>query len=356
MGRNMVTDHIEIDEETLQDIINIETGLLYPLEGFMNEADFRSVVDQYTLSDGQVFTIPITLDVPEDTYLESGNTLHLTFCGEHVADMKVEDTYHMTDADIEKVFRTLDMKHPGVKKEKERSSLRIGGKTTLTDKTLLQDALKPEETKKIFADKGWKTIVGFQTRNPIHKAHEHLQRIGLEVCDGLFINPIIGWKKPGDFTQEAVVAAYERMVEEFYPKNSVYTAGLKTQMRYAGPREAVFHAIIRRNLGCTHFIIGRDHAGVGGFYGAYDAHALARELSEQYDLGIQLLLLHEPYYCRKCGMVVSEKNCGHYETDRIEISGTIIRKYINEGTIPDEIMLRKEIFDAILDCQQIFIE
>lgn len=349
-------DYIEIDEETLQDIINIETGLLYPLKGFMNEADFRSVVDRYTLSDGQVFTIPITLDVPEDTSLEFGQILHLAFRGKHVADMEVEDTYRLTDVDIEKVFHTLDMEHPGVKKEKERSSLRVGGKTTLTDQTLLQGALKPEEAKKIFADKGWKTVVGFQTRNPVHKAHEHLQRIGLEVCDGLFINPIIGWKKPGDFTQEAVVAAYERMVEEFYPKHSVYMAGLKTQMRYAGPREAVFHATIRRNLGCTHFIIGRDHAGVGGFYGAYDAHALARELSNKYDLGIQLLLLHEPYYCKKCGMVVSEKNCSHYETDRIEISGTIIRKYINEGTIPDEIMLRREIFDAILECEQIFIE
>lgn len=348
-------DFIEIDEETLQDIINIETGLLYPLQGFMNEADFRSVVDTYRLASGDVFTIPITLDVPEDTGLAPGQTLHLSFHGNHVADMEVEDTYHMTDADIEKVFCTLDEKHPGVKKEKERSTLRVGGKTVLLDKSLLEDALKPEKTKKIFADKGWKSVVGFQTRNPIHKAHEHLQRIGLEVCDGLFINPIIGWKKKGDFTQEAVVAAYERMVEEFYPHNSVYMEGLKTQMRYAGPREAVFHAIIRRNLGCTHFIIGRDHAGVGGFYGAYDAHALARKLAEKYDLGVELLLLHEPYYCKKCGMVVSEKNCGHYKTDRVEISGTIIRKYINEGAIPDEIMLRKEIFDAILKCEQIFI-
>ncbi len=351
-----MTELLEINEETLQDIINIETGLLYPLKGFMNERDFRGVVDNYMLSDGQVFTIPITLDVPEDMRLTCGQTLHLSFQGKHVADVEVEDSYHMTDADIKKVFCTLEEKHPGVKKEKERSSLRVGGKTVLLDKSLLQDALKPEETKRIFKEKGWKTIAGFQTRNPIHKAHEHLQRIALEICDGLFINPIIGWKKKGDFTQEAVVAAYEKMVEEFYPKDCVYMAGLKTQMRYAGPREAVFHAIIRRNLGCTHFIIGRDHAGVGGFYGAYDAHALARELSAKHDLGIQLLLLHEPYYCRKCGMVVSEKNCSHYETDRIEISGTIIRKYINEGAIPDEIMLRKEIFDAILDCGKIFIE
>lgn len=349
-------DFVEINEETLQDIINIETGLLYPLKGFMNEVDFRSVVDRYTLSDGQVFTIPVTLDVPEDISLVQGQMLHLSFRGRHVADMEVEDTYRMTDADIEKVFCTLDMNHPGVRKEKERSPRRVGGKTVLLDTTHLGDALRPENTKKIFTDKGWKTVVGFQTRNPIHKAHEHLQRIGLEVCDGLFINPIIGWKKKGDFTQEAVVAAYEEMVKKYYPKDSVYMEGLKTQMRYAGPREAVFHAIIRRNLGCTHFIIGRDHAGVGGFYGAYDAHALARKLSEQYDIGIQLLLLHEPYYCKKCGMVVSEKNCSHYKTDRIEISGTIIRQYINEGAIPDEIMLRKEIFDAILNCGQVFIE
>ena len=310
----------------------------------------------YTLSDGQVFTIPVTLDIPEDMSLKNGQILHLSFKGKHVADMEVEDTYRMADADIEKVFRTLDEKHPGVRKEKERSPLRAGGKTILLDQSLLEDALKPEDTRKVFAEKGWKTVVGFQTRNPIHKAHEHLQRIGLEVCDGLFINPITGWKKKGDFTQEAVLAAYEKMAEEFYPKESVFLAGLKTQMRYAGPREAVFHAIIRRNLGCTHFIIGRDHAGVGGFYGAYDAHALAGQLSEKFDLGIQLLLLHEPYYCKKCGMVVSQKNCSHYETDRIEISGTIIRKYINEGAIPNEIMLRREIFDAILNCGQIFIE
>lgn len=349
-------DTIEINEETLQDIINIETGLLVPLTGFMNEEDFKSVVEHCTLSDGQVFTIPITLDIPKDMQVDAGQILHLTFQNNHVADLEVEDTYLMTDADIEKVFRTLDERHPGVRKEKERSPLRVGGKTTLVQRTLLKDALKPENTKRIFAQKGWKTVVGFQTRNPIHKAHEHLQRIGLEICDGLFINPIVGWKKRGDFTQEAVIAAYEKMIEQFYPKDSVYMAGLKTQMRYAGPREAIFHAIIRRNLGCTHFIIGRDHAGVGGFYEPYDAHELARELSGRYDIGIQLLLLHEPYYCRKCGMVVTEKNCSHYQTERVEISGTIIRKYISEGAIPDEIMLRKEVFDAILDCKQIFIE
>lgn len=348
-------DLIEISEETLQDIINIETGLFYPLKGFMTKTQFRSVVDECLLSEREVFTIPITLDVPQNREPLPGQLLPLFFRNKKVADLEVEDVFYITDEDIKKIFGTVDMRHPGVRKEKERSALRVGGKVRLFDRTLLKDALCPEETKKIFSEKGWKTVVGFQTRNPIHKAHEHLQRIGLEVCDGLFINPIIGWKKPGDFTQEAVIAAYQKMIEMFYPQDSVYMAGLKTQMRYAGPREAVFHAIIRRNLGCTHFIIGRDHAGVGGFYGAYDAHKLSKELAEKYDLGIQLLLLHEPYYCKKCGMVVSEKNCGHYATERVEISGTIIRQYINEGMIPDEIMLRREVFDAILGCEQIFI-
>lgn len=347
-----------VNEETLQDIVNIETGLLYPLDGFMREADFRSVVDNYTLVTGQVFTIPVTLDVPEEVFNRVGERENLEICmdGECVATICVESKFQMTDADLEKVFRTLELAHPGVKKEKSRSPYRVGGKTTLLKKELLESALKPEKTKGIFQEKGWKTVVGFQTRNPIHKAHEHIQRLGLEICDGLFINPIVGWKKQGDFTEEAVIAAYETMTREFYPSERVYMAGLKTQMRYAGPREAVFHAIIRRNLGCTHFIIGRDHAGVGGYYGAYDAHELASKLAAEHDLGIQLLLTREPYYCTKCKQIVTDNTCGHYATHRMEISGTIIRKYISEGHIPDEIMMRQEIFQAILDCGKVFIE
>jgi sulfate adenylyltransferase len=349
---------IEINEETLQDIINIETGLLYPLDGFMGEADFRSVVDNYTMADGQVFTIPVTLDVDSGIYreIDSVDKLELIYQGEAVAELSVDSAYEMTDADIKKVFTTLDEAHPGVAKEKARSPYRVGGKTKLLKKSLLEDALKPADTKQIFREKGWRTIVGFQTRNPIHKAHEHIQRLGLEICDGLFINPIVGWKKKGDFTQEAVIAAYKAMIKEFYPSDRVYMDGLKTQMRYAGPREAVFHAIIRRNLGCTHFIIGRDHAGIGGYYGAYDAHALARKIIAEHDLGIELLLTREPYYCKKCKQIVTDRTCSHYNTDRVEVSGTIVRKYITDGFMPDEIMLRKEILEAILQCDRIFIE
>lgn len=348
---------ILISEETLQDAINIETGLLYPLKGFMEEADFRGVVDSYKLADGQVFTIPVTLDVSEAVFqsVEIGEPLLLIWQNEPVAEMTVGSKFVMAEADIEKIFKTLEDTHPGVYKERSRYPWRVGGTVRILKKELLEHALKPHELKRIFRDKGWKTVVGFQTRNPIHKAHEHIQRIGLELCDGLFINPIIGWKKKGDFTQEAVMAAYQTMAEHFYPADRIYIAGLKTQMRYAGPREAVFHAIIRRNLGCTHFIIGRDHAGVGGFYGAYDAHALAARLAEENDIGIHLLLTREPYYCTKCGQIVTDKTCAHYTTDRIEISGTIIRKYIHDGFIPDEIMMRQEVFSSILSCNKIFI-
>lgn len=352
----MAIDRLDISEETLQDIINIETGLLYPLKGFMNKYDFRSVVDNYTLTDGNVFTIPVTLDAPMDVDIAIGQKLALIYDGKHVADIDVEDSYLTDDSDWEKVFKTIETAHPGVKKEKERSKRRIGGKTHIADNSILNDALKPTETKSMFKSKGWKTVVGFQTRNPVHKAHEHIQRLGLEICDGLFINPIVGWKKKGDFSQEAVMAAYEAMTEQFYPSDRVYLAGLKTQMRYAGPREAVFHAIIRRNLGCTHFIIGRDHAGVGGYYGAYDAHDLAREIQSEHDLGINLLLTREPYYCSKCKQIVTDKTCSHYDTHRIEISGTIVRKYISDGALPDEMIMRQEILDAILGCEHIFVE
>ena len=347
-----------INEETLQDVINIEMGLLAPLRGFMGKEDTRSVVDSCRLQNGEVFPIPVTLDVPEETAraLRPGETLGLTSGGRTVAEIDVESVFELTPEDIAAVFLTSETAHPGVKKELERSPWRVGGPVRLLDRSLLEGALRPEETKRAFAERGWKTVVGFQTRNPVHKAHEHLQRAGLELCDGLFINPITGWKKKGDFTQEAVMAGYRAMIDNFYPKGRVYIAGLKTQMRYAGPREAVFHAIIRRNLGCTHFIIGRDHAGVGGYYGAYDAHALARRLAAENDLGIELLLMREPYYCSICGQVVTDKHCGHYDTGRVEISGTIIRKYLSEGHIPDELMMRKEVFHAILACGQIFIE
>ena len=341
----------ELNEELLQDCINIANGLFYPLNGFMSSSDYHSVVENMTLSNGQVWTIPIGLDIDHETYMNAvdSKTLNLTYKSKIVAYLEIDDCYIIEiEKDINKIFGTDDTKHPGVKKELLKFKYRVGGKVVVTDESILEDSLKPADTKLYFKNKGWKTIAGFQTRNPVHKAHEHLQRVALEVCDALFINPLVGWKKIGDFSEEAVVNGYQTMIDEYYTGLNVYFDALRTPMRYAGPREAVFHAIIRRNLGCTHFIIGRDHAGVGDYYGKYEAQDLARKIISNYDLGIELLLLSEPYYCKKCSQIVSDKTCNHSDEHIQKISGTQIRAMLAEGKRPSELFMRAEVADSII--------
>jgi sulfate adenylyltransferase len=341
----------EVNEELLQDFINLCTGLFAPCNGFMNSADYRSVVDTCTLTSGEVFSLPITLDVNKKTFDNAKKTDRITllFNGHEAGSVVIEDCFEIDPLlDVRKVFATGERKHPGVNRELGRHRYRIGGKTFLKSGRFSRGSMLPEKLQNIFKKKGWKTVVGFQTRNPVHRAHEHLQRIGLEICDGLFINPIVGWKKIGDFSETAVMRSYEVMVNSFYPRSRVFLQGLKTPMRYAGPREAIFHAIIRRNVGCTHFIIGRDHAGVGNYYGIYEAHTLAQKIMKRNNLGIELLLLKEPYFCCACEEVVSENTCGHPATNKIEISGTLIRQAFSEGRVPDSRMMRPKISKAIL--------
>lgn len=341
----------ELNEELLQDCINITNGLFYPLDGFMSSLDYHSVVNKMTLSNGEVWTIPIGLDIDYETYIKAveNKQLFLYFNTNEIGYINIDDCYTVDiNNDILKIYGTNDNKHPGIKKEKSKSKYRIGGKITITDTSILKHSLKPKETKEYFTLKGWKTIAGFQTRNPVHKAHEHLQRVALEVCDALFINPLVGWKKVGDFSEEAVLNGYQTMIDEYYVGLNVYFDTLKTPMRYAGPREAIFHAIIRRNLGCTHFIIGRDHAGVGDYYGKYEAQELAKKILADHDLGIELLLLSEPYYCKKCAQIVSDKTCKHGNEYIQKISGTQIRTMLADGKRPSEIFMRPEVADSII--------
>lgn len=341
----------EISSETLQDLVNLRMGLYSPLNGFMTSLDYHNVVDQMMLSDRTLWTLPITLDVPHEIFKQAvdADKLFLTHNNREVANVEISDCFKIdAKADVKKIFKTDDLQHPGVQMELARSVYRVGGKISITDESVLDGALDPEKTRSIFLKKGWKTIVGFQTRNPVHKAHEHLQRVGLEICDGLFINPLVGWKKAGDFSEQAVMNAYECMIENYYPKDHVHLEGLRTYMRYAGPREAVFHAIIRKNLGCTHFIIGRDQAGVGGYYGKYEAQDLARTLQSQGDLGIQLLLLKGPYFCGKCDQIVSEKHCGHDDHHTTPVSGTMIRETLSRSERPDPRFMRPDIADVII--------
>lgn len=342
----------EINEETLQDVINIEVGLFYPLTGFMDSKDYNSVVNEMTLSDSNVWTIPITLDIDKNTFIKATdlNKIVLTYKNKDIAILEIEDLFKIKESDIRKIYGTEDESHPGVMKEKNRYPYRVGGKIIIIDKSIIKNTLSPKETKKYFLEKKWKTIVGFQTRNVIHKAHEYLQRIGLEFCDALFINPLVGWKKSGDFSEEAVENGYKKMIDVYYKGLNIYFDTLKTPMRYAGPREAIFHAIIRRNLGCTHFIIGRDHAGVGNFYGKYEAHELAKKIKNKYTLGIELLLLKEPYYCNICKQMVSENCCNH--KDIIRISGTEIREKLISGETPSEIYMREVVSNEILKLKE----
>jgi sulfate adenylyltransferase len=342
----------EISEETLQDLINIEIGLFKPLTGFMDAKDYNCVVNEMKLADGTVWTIPITLDVDEQTIKNIIGTkeLILTFKDKDIALLEIEDIYKIQKEDIKKVYKTDDRNHPGVKKELNRYSYRVGGSTQLLEKNFLNNALNPKITKEYFKTMGWESVVGFQTRNVIHRAHEYLHRIGLEFCDALFINPLVGWKKVGDFSEKAVDNGYRKMIDIYYKDLNVYYDTLKTPMRYAGPREAIFHAIIRKNLGCTHFIIGRDHAGVGDYYGKYEAHKLAKQILKTDDLGIELLLLKEPYYCNICEQMVSENCCAH--DDIIRISGTEIRDMLANSREPSTIYMRKEIATEIIKLKE----
>lgn len=343
-----------IDPQTLQDCVNLSLGLFTPLNGFMNSDDYNSVVNNMLLANGEVWTIPLSFDVDFDTFRTAKNAdentrLFLYHNNIEIGFIEVDDCYEIEpELDTMKIFNTSDSRHPGVMMELKRHKYRIGGKVTITNQTILNGALNPSSTKKLFTENGWKTIAGFQTRNPIHKAHEYLQRVALEVCDALFINPLVGWKKSGDFSEKSVVVGYQAMMDHYYKGLNIHFDTIRTPMRYAGPREAIFHAIIRRNLGCTHFIIGRDHAGVGDFYGKYEAHELARTITSKHDIGINLLLLSEPFYCHKCEQIVSEHTCNHDELMIERISGTKIRSKLSRNQRPSEIMMRKEVSDSII--------
>jgi sulfate adenylyltransferase len=354
MSRKIVS--LYISNDTVLEVYNITTGAFSPLKGFMDSADYKNVVEKMRLSNGKPWTIPITLDVAEEKVnkLTKAEKIVLKDIKDtEIAELIIEDIYKVNFSnDIKKVFLTEDKSHPGIAKEISRSVYRVGGPIHILKKNyelLPAYSLSPQETKKKFTQKGWETITGFQTRNPIHRAHEYLQRIAMEITDGLFIQPLVGWKKSDDFSPEAIIKSYEKMIDKFYPKNKIVMGVLTTPMRYAGPREAIFHAIIRRNHGCTHFIVGRDHAGVGNYYGKYDAHNLCEKFP---DLGIKIIKLAGPYYCKKCANIVTERTCPHSKIDTFAISGTFIRSLLSQGKIPAKEYMRKEIAQVLIDMRK----
>jgi len=351
---------VTIDDDYVSDVRNIARGVFSPLEGFMTKEAVLSTAYDMKLPSGVPFTIPIILDVDktETGHFTVGDSIALqNQQGDRVAVMEVEGIFDFDRRKVAKaVFQTDDPKHPGVANLLSKKECFVGGRVLLLDnskKPIERYNLEPKETRILFREKGWKSIVAFQTRNPIHRAHEYLQRCALEVVDGLFINPLIGRKKQGDFKDQLILASYETMMAQFYPKNRVAMAILPTRMNYAGPKEAIHHAIMRKNFGCTHFIVGRDHAGVGNYYGTFDA----QEIFEQFpDLGIEPLKFEHSFYCRKCLCFATAKTCSHGKEDRTPPSGSLIRELITKKEIvPDKIM-RKEISELLISFDHPFVE
>lgn len=351
---------IRLDSESVSDVENLAMGVFSPLAGFMGRQDFEHVLDQMRLSNDLPWPIPIVLDAEEEaaSQLEEGEDVLLADdSGSPVAVLHIEEKYTYDKGDLAaKVFQTTDTAHPGVAKVKKMKDVLLAGPVDLLQVSPTpfdRYKLTPKETRILFKEKGWRTVVGFQTRNTPHIGHEYVQKTALTFTDGIFVNPVIGRKKKGDFKDEVILASYEELIRNYYLKERAVMAILQMEMRYAGPREAIFHAIIRKNFGCTHIIIGRDHAGVGSYYSPYAAQDIFDDFP---DLGIIPLFFKSFYFCRKCQSVVNEKTCPHPPSEQIQFSGTRIRDMLVAGKIPPPELMRAEVAKIIMDFEDPFVE
>ena len=352
---------ISITNDLANDVENIADGIFSPLEGFLNQQDFESVVSRGRLANDVAWTIPIVLDVDEDTskkIKDAGDVLLKNPEGTGVAILHVEDVFSFDKSKMnDGVYGTNDAAHPGVAKTNSMKNFLIGGKIDYiqrpNESEIRNNRLTAIQTREYFEKSGWKTIVAFQTRNPPHVAHEMLQKTAITTRDGVFVNPLIGKKKSGDFKDEVIVKAYETMISNYYSENRCKLATLHTEMRYAGPKEAIHHAIMRQNYGCTHIIIGRDHAGVGKFYDPFAAHKIFDDYPE---LDITPIFFPAFFYCKKCLTFTNPKVCPHDADSREQISGTMLREMLQKGQSPSEFILRPEVAKVIIDFDKPFVE
>jgi sulfate adenylyltransferase len=350
---------IEVSNDLQNDIENIADGIFSPLEGFVGQDDFQSIIKFGRLKNDLAWTIPIILDVDEQIAIKMKDSRQVTLRvgNNHFGVIYVEEVYSFDKLGmIKSIYQTDDLKHPGVIKMIRMKDRLVGGKIEVIKRIprapLRVHRMTPSETRLEVHKRGWKTMVGFQTRNVPHIAHEMLQKSALNIYDGLFISPLIGKKKLGDFKDEVILPAYESLIENYYPKDRVMFVTLHTEMRYAGPKEAIHHAIMRKNFGCSHFIIGRDHAGVGGYYHPF----AAQKIFESYpDLGIRPVFFPAFYYCKKCLGYANDRNCPHGQEFKEELKGTKIRKMVSSGEIPAEHLMRPEIAKIILSYKDAFV-
>jgi sulfate adenylyltransferase len=343
-------EQVPLTPRELSDLDMLASGALSPLEGFMGRDDYERVVDEMRLERGLPWALPVCLAVERPP---QGDEVALTDeSGKPLAVLEVDEVYEYDrEREAERCFRTTDEAHPGVGRLYRQKPLYLSGRVTVFERLeppFPELALDPAETRRTFSERGWRRVVGFQTRNPIHRAHEYLTKVALETVDGLLIHPLVGETKSDDVPAPTRVECYRVLVEGYYPPDRVVVSAFPAAMRYAGPREAIWHAICRKNYGCSHFIVGRDHAGVGDYYGTYDAQLIFEEFPS-HELDIEPMFFEHAFFCRACGQMATPKTCPHGGDEHVFLSGTKVRELLASGELPPVEFSRPEVAEVLID-------
>lgn len=357
-GRSRSLPQVEVGSRQLADLEMLATGAYSPLRGFMNRADYLGSVDSMHLSNGLPWSVPITLPVSSEQAegLKEGMQVALVNAhGTLQAVMTLEEKFGYDKVhEASKVYRTTEEAHPGVKVLYQQGDVLLGGPVrvvALQQQAFANYRFTPTQSRQQFVARGWKRVVGFQTRNPVHRAHEYIQKCALETVDGLYLHPLVGDTKGDDIPADVRMRCYEVLLESYYPADRVVLGVLPAAMRYAGPREAVFHALMRKNYGCSHFIVGRDHAGVGNYYGTYDAHHIFAEF-DAVKLGITPMFFDHTFFCRSCDSMASSKTCPHGNEHHVTLSGTRVRQMLQSGEIPPREFSRPEVAKVLIQAMR----
>ena len=340
---------VSLSPRELADLDMISSGALSPLEGFMGSSDYIRVVNEMRLEDGTPWALPVCLAVKE---APKGDTIALTDQkGKPLAVLDIEEVFsYDRENEAQQCFRTTDASHPGVARLYDQGEIYVAGKVTVFERQappFPKLAKDPVETRSLFSERGWSRIVGFQTRNPIHRAHEYLTKCALEMVDGLLLHPLVGETKSDDVPAAVRVECYQILMDSYYPSDRVVLSAFPAAMRYAGPREAIWHALCRKNWGCSHFIVGRDHAGVGDYYGTYDAQLIFSDFDPG-ELGIEPVFFEHSFWCTACESMATAKSCPHSADDHIFLSGTKVRELLTAGELPPTEFTRAEVAQALI--------